>query len=157
MTYDSRADTLIHGFRVGRLLANMIKELTDRALWHDWSKTQSPEVEVFNEFTPKLRDLEYGSQEYKDCLVAMGNGLKHHYAVSRHHPEHYPNGINDMTLVDLMEMVADWKAATERMENGDLARSFEIQKERFGISDQLLQILINTANSYGWLDTMEDL
>lgn len=157
MTYDSRADTLIHSFRVGRLLMHMIRELADRSLWHDWSKTQSPEVEVFDTFTPKLKHLTYGSQEYKDCLEHMGEGLKHHYRVNRHHPEHYDNGINDMTLVDLMEMLADWKAATERMDNGSLARSFEIQKERFGISDQLLQILINTANSYGWLDTMEDL
>ena len=45
------------------------------------------------------------------------------------------SGVNDMTLVDLVEMLADWKAATERHDDGDLAKSLEIQRERFGLSD----------------------
>ena len=44
--------------------------------------------------------------------------IDHHYANNRHHPEHWPNGINDMTLMDLIEMLADWKAATARNKNG---------------------------------------
>lgn len=58
-----------------------------------------------------------------------------------------------MTLVDLIEMLADWKAATERHEDGDLARSLVIQQERFGISDQLARILENTAVHFEWLVT----
>ncbi|GAA2159282.1 hypothetical protein [Glycomyces lechevalierae] len=50
-----------------------------------------------------------------------------------------------------IEMLADWKAATERHADGDLARSLEIQKDRFGISDQLAQILENTAREMGWI------
>lgn len=158
MTYDSRPDTFIHSFRVGQLIVHrMASDLLQRAVSHDWTKTHSPEVEIFDEFTPKLKEMEYGTQEYKDCLVAMGDGLKHHYSHNRHHPEFHDDGINGMTLVDLMEMLADWKAATERMKNGDLAKSLEIQKERFGISDQLMGILTNTAQQYGWLDKMEDL
>ncbi|MEV6494393.1 DUF5662 family protein, partial [Actinoplanes sp. NPDC051633] len=91
----------------------------------------------------------YGSDEYKGSLEAMGEGLKHHYA--RHHPEHFPNGVNDMTLVVLVEMLADWKAATERHDDGNLRQSLEIQRERFGISDQLLAVLYNTAEHGGWL------
>jgi len=49
-------------------------------------------------------------------------------------------------------MLADWKAATERHDDGDLAKSLEIQRERFGISDQLVAILRNTAEHFGWLD-----
>jgi hypothetical protein len=48
-------------------------------------------------------------------------------------------------------MLADWKAATERMADGDLAKSLEIQRERFGLSDQLVAILRNTAQAYGWV------
>ena len=153
--YDSRPDTFRHAFRVGALMCRAINELTERSLSHDLSKTEPPEVEVFDEFTPKLRHSTYGSDEYKEFLEAMGEGLAHHYANNRHHPEHFEGGINDMTLVDLIEMLADWKAATERHDDGSLARSLEIQQERFGISDQLRAILTNTAKHFGWVETGE--
>lgn len=149
--YDSTADTLKHSQRVGELMAQAITELVDRAMRHDRSKTEDPELAVFNEFTPNLRDSTYGSDEYKGFLEAMGDGLAHHYAHNRHHPEHFENGVDDMTLVDVLEMLADWKAATERHADGDLARSLTIQAERFGIGPGVMALLWNTANHFGWL------
>lgn len=149
--YDSTADTLRHSLRVGELMGQPIRELVDRSVRHDLSKTEEPELSVFNEYSPKLKHSTYGSEEYKRFLAAMKPALDHHYAVSRHHPEHYTSGINGMTLVDLIELLADWKAATERHADGDLARSLEIQRERFGISEQLAEILTNTAGWFGWL------
>ena len=130
----------------------MINELALRSTCHDRSKTESPEVEVFDEFSPKLKDLTYGSEEYRQCLAEMKPALDHHYANNRHHPEHFDDGVNDMTLVDLIEMLVDWKASTERTKSGDLGRSLEINKDRFGISDQLSQILVNTAKHFGMLN-----
>ncbi len=144
-SYDSRSDTFMHSQRVGELMVQIVKELLDRSTCHDRSKTQPPEVEVFDEFTPKLKGSTYGSGEYKGFLTAMGEGLRHHYAANRHHPEHFAGGVNDMTLVDLVEMLADWKAATERHDDGSLARSLDINRERFGLSDQLAGILENTV------------
>lgn len=152
MTYDSTGDTLKHSLRVGALMGEPIKELVDRSVRHDLSKTEDPELAVFNEFTPKLQTTTYGSDEYKGHLAAMRPALKHHYAVNAHHPEHHERGVNGMTLMDLVEMLADWKAATERHADGDLGRSLEIQRERFGITDQLLQVLRNTAVHFGWLE-----
>ena len=151
--YDSTADTLKHSQRVGELMVQTIKELNERSVCHDRSKTQPPEVEVFNEYTPKLKHSTYGSEEYKSFLKGMKEGLDHHYANNRHHPEHFEDGVNGMTLVDLIEMLADWKAATERHDDGSLVKSLKIQKERFGMSDQLTQILENTAKHFDWLDT----
>jgi hypothetical protein len=142
---------VFHSQRVGEIMVQVVKEALDRSTCHDRSKTESPEVEVFDEFTPKLKTSTYGSDEYKGYLEAMGDGLKHHYEANRHHPEHFDNGVNDMTLVDLVEMLADWEAATERHDDGDLAKSLEIQRERFGLSDQLVAILRNTAEHFGWL------
>lgn len=151
MTYDSTADTLKHSLRVGELVGQSIRELVDRSVKHDLSKTERPELDVFNEYTPKLKHSTYGSDEYKGFLAAMKVGLDHHYANNRHHPEHFADGVNGMTLVDLIEMLADWKAATERHADGSLDRSLEIQRERFGITDQLAQILRNTAEAYRWV------
>lgn len=151
MIYDSRTDTLIHSQRVGYLMVQVVTEALERSTCHDRSKTEPPEVETFNEFTPKLKTSTYGSDEYKGFLEAMGEGLKHHYASNRHHPEHFDTGVNGMTLVDLIEMLADWKAATERHADGDLAKSLDIQRERFHLSDQLYEILCNTATHFDWI------
>ncbi len=75
----------------------------------------------------------------------MGPALKHHYENNEHHPEFHKDGINGMTLIDLIEMLCDWKASSERHENGDIFKSLKINTERFQISPQLLSILENTA------------
>lgn len=148
--YDSRPDTYSHAFRVGELIGQQVKQLLDRMTQHDRSKTEEPEVSVFNEYTPKLADLTYGSEEYFACLRSMAGGLEHHYANNRHHPEHTERGVAGMTLVDLVEMLCDWKAASERHKDGDIVRSLEVQRDRFGLSDQLYAILINTVVEAGW-------
>jgi hypothetical protein len=53
--------------------------------------------------------------------------------------------LKGMTLVDLVEMFCDWYAATKRHEDGSIMKSIEINKERFNISDDLVNIFINTA------------
>lgn len=54
-------------------------------------------------------------------------------------------GVEGMTLIDLIEMLCDWKAASERHKDGDIMRSIEINAKRFSISDQLKTILQNTV------------
>lgn len=152
MTYDSTADTLKHSLRVGELMGQPINELVQRSVKHDLSKTEEPERPLFDIYSPKLKDTTYGSDEYKAFLEGLKPALDHHYAHNRHHPEYHKDGVSGMTLVDLIEMLADWKAATERHNDGSLSRSLEIQQDRFNISDQLNQILTNTARHFGWLD-----
>ena len=152
MKYDSTADTLLHIKRVGQLLTEAASELIRRANVHDNSKLKSPEKELFDEYTPKLKTCTYGSPEYKEFLSGLKVALDHHYKNNSHHPEHYENGINGFDLFDLIEMFFDWKAATERHSDGDIAKSIEINKDRFGMSDQLCDILMNTASKLGYLN-----
>ena len=156
MPYDSTSDTLRHSLRVAELMGELIKELLDRSVRHDLSKTREPERAVYDKFVPALRAATYGSVEYLTLVDAMGEGLRQHYAHNRHHPEHFANGVNDMTLVDLVEMLVDWKAATERTAHGDLAASLTINRERFGIAPQLMDILENTVRHFGWLAAEPD-
>lgn len=152
--YDSRPDTLEHSLRVGGLLIELVTQMLARATTHDLSKTRTPEVEGFDRASWRLKTMAYDSAEYAASRADLADTLAHHYAHNPHHPEHFgPDGVRGMTLVDLVEMLADWKAATERMRTGtgDLARSIKINKDRFGMSDDLTQILVNTAASAGWL------
>lgn len=152
--YDSKADTLLHIKRVAQLLGEASNELNRRASVHDDSKLESPEKELFDEYTPKLKDSTYGSDEYKEHLKGLKVALDHHYVNNSHHPEHYENGINGFDLFDLIEMFFDWKAATERHADGDIMKSLDINKERFGISDQLYSILKNTAIRLGYAENL---
>jgi uncharacterized protein DUF5662 len=147
MSYDSRPDTYEHIHAVRQYMLYAVCELQRRMQEHDRSKLDSPEKEIFDEFTPKLKDSTYGSDEYKSFLVAMKPALDHHYATYPHHPEHYPNGIAGMSLIDLTEMLCDWKAATTRHANGDLAKSIEMNQKRFGYTDEMKSILFNTAEA----------
>jgi hypothetical protein len=60
-------------------------------------------------------------------------------------------GIDGMSLLDLIEMLCDWKAAGERHADGSMSRSLQINKERFQVSPQLQSILENTARELGWI------
>ena len=146
-------ETRKHIARVTELLHMVVKQLLDRADKHDKSKTESPEVETFAVYTKKLAGCTYGSEEYKQFLSEMQEGcLSHHYAKNRHHPEHFPNGVKDMTLIDLIEMLMDWVAASERHNDGNIFKSIEHNKERFKISGQLAQILVNTVEAFGFVE-----
>ena len=53
-----------------------------------------------------------------------------------------------MTLVDLIEMLADWKAATERNKDGNIRKSIEINSGKYNMSPQLRTIFENTVREY---------
>lgn len=150
---ECQVETQKHIEQVRRYIRFMIDKLDMRGVKHDASKLESPEVEIFAEYTPKLNEVTFGSEEYYTRLTAMKPALDHHYAANRHHPEHFVNGINDMTLVDILEMFCDWKASTLRHNDGNLLKSIETNAERFDMDGQLKQILINTARM---LDEHED-
>jgi len=139
-------ETWSHISRVTSLVHKVVEELLNRVDKHDRTKLEYPEVSIFTEFTPKLATCTYGSDAYSEFLVHMKPALDHHYANNSHHPEHYKNGIDDMNLIDIVEMICDWKAASERHNDGNIRKSIEINADRFGMSPQLVKILENTAD-----------
>lgn len=138
-------ETLKHIRRVQELMQRVVDNLITRAIAHDLSKLSDPEVAVFAEYTPHLKELVYGSPEYRECLRMMQPALDHHYSHNAHHPEFHPTGVNGMSLLDLIEHLVDCKAASERHATGDIQKSITINKPRFGYSDQLESILRATV------------
>lgn len=143
---NAKQEIINHQNDVKNNITLVMNLLALRAEQHDNSKLKSPEIEIFEEFTPKLKSMSYGSPNYNKCLKLMKPALDHHYKTNKHHPEYHKNGIDDMTLIDLIEMIADWIAATKKYDDGNIKKSLEINKERFNISPQLLSILENTVN-----------
>lgn len=169
--YDSTVDTMQHIGRVFHFLNIASGQLMMRAVNHDRSKLSRPEKAAYDKATPKLREATYGTPEYFAAFEPMKEAIAHHYRVNRHHPEHHVSrvfydagrarftydkelvadgtAISRMTLIDLLEMLCDWRAASERHADGDFESSLEYNKKRFGISDQLASILHSTALDLG--------
>ena len=143
---ESKFKTMRHIETVRNYLDYVIRMLLERQRYHDQTKLESPEVEIFEEYTPKLRGVTYGSDTYKEYMKEMNVAIDHHNRNNRHHPEHYAMGIKGMDLIDLLEMICDWRAASLRHNDGDILKSIEINQKRFGYSDELKCILENTAN-----------
>lgn len=147
MTYNSIPDNQRHIGVVREKIEEVINYLRIRAIEHDKSKLKEPEKSMYDIHVPRLRELEYGSPEYEKDLKEMGFALQHHFESNRHHPEHFEDGIDGMTLVDLVEMLCDWKASS--MRTGQ-ELNLEANRKRFKIDDQLFSILKNTVKDVGW-------
>jgi hypothetical protein len=144
--------TMRHIETVRNYLSACIHELLIRQEQHDQSKLESPEVEAYEAITQQLRGLTYGSDAYLAVLRSQAPAIAHHYACNRHHPEFFPEGIRGMTLLDMLEMLCDWRAASLRHADGDIYQSLVINRARFGYGDELHAILTNTVD---WLLTQK--
>jgi hypothetical protein len=73
----------------------------------------------------------------------------------------HQSSINNMNLFDLLEMMVDWMAATQRHADGDIEKSIEINQERFSMSPQLVEIFKNTVlwikDEFDGLHTQKDI
>jgi hypothetical protein len=118
---------------------------------HDRSKLSEPELTTYCQIQPLLRSTAYGSEEYKSACKQLGPALKHHQASNRHHPEFFEDGIRGMNLIDILEMFCDWQASSERAGSLGVYNSIDICQKRFGFSDELAEILKNTADWIGHL------
>ena len=137
-----------HKDLVSECFSDLIKIIKKRSENHDKSKLEAPEFEMFSKWTPILSKLTYGSDDYKKSLENLKPALDHHYASNRHHPEHFKNGIQDMNLVDVIEMFIDWYCSSKRQHNGNIRHSIEFNKSRFGFSDDVTNISINTIELF---------
>lgn len=144
MPSDFLIDLIDHKRRVGLYLQKVANALFGRAVVHDNSKFSPEEYEPYEEAFPGLQKYAYGTDEFKAELAKIKPAIKHHYENNDHHAEFFESGINDMNLIQLIEMTCDWIAASERSQT-DIFKGLELNKERFGIDDQLYGIIKNTV------------
>lgn len=152
MTHDSTPDTREHISKVRARIHECTNNLIVRAERHDKSKLMEPEKSAYDNLMrfKSSHEMVYGSPDYTEGLKILGPALNHHYEANTHHPEHYKDGVAGMSLLDILEMLCDWKAAGERYKDGSIAQSLAHNRERFKISDQLFAILENTVRELGW-------
>lgn len=113
---------------------DLIAMLQKRSLRHDRSKWLDDEFDGFAELDSVEAFKKFGTPEYKG-LIENNAGIKLHYERNTHHPEHFTDGINGMSFLDIVEMVVDWKSACETYGN-DFLKSLDYSIKRFGCDEK---------------------
>lgn len=121
-----------HIQRVQRCLAVMATAtdhtdaLQQRAAVHDQSKFEPAERVPYIWLTEAHRCRQNGEPfHYPDGMQErVRAAIDHHVTTNRHHPEFHPDP-NEMTPVDLIEMVCDWTAMSQEFgQDGGSARGW---------------------------------
>jgi len=118
-----------------------------RGIVHDESKLNEPEFSQFAKSIPKLKKTTFGEEDYEKAKESLGDALYHHYQYNDHHPEHFENGVHDMDIIQLTEMLCDMMAAVTRHENGDIHNSIDVMEEEGKITPDIASIFRNTINT----------
>ena len=149
--FDFLCDTILHVSEVQENLERFAGELKQRGFAHDRTKFQELEFDAFVSTRDKFKKANYGSKEYQDCIDTIKPAVDHHYENNRHHTGFHKNGINDMTLVDIIEMICDWQAAARRSPDKDLKDTIEYAMKKYKIDPQLDAIIRNTLLAFKWI------
>lgn len=147
------ADTRKHQQWVAERMIACAKRIIEKGMTHDASKFSDIEKSKYIDpiYELNLKDVPYGSDEYKRLTAQMGEGLEHHTNINDHHPEFFipfsVQTLNDpiraMDLFALMEMLCDWIAASKRKGNS-AGLPFDNFEKKYQVNSQLMAILRNT-------------
>lgn len=113
MSKDITLDYIIsHKRRILYWTNVFVKELKRRALQHDDSKLEEPELSGWRAMDKEPR-YPYGTKEYDDKIRRYHWLLELHWRRNRHHPEYWQiwKDRRDRDLLDYIEMLIDWMAA----------------------------------------------
>lgn len=124
-----------HVSRVRKHLDVIIRLLYNRKLMHDASKLSEEELPIWEKMDSEPR-YEYGSPEYFDKIKRYKKVFDIHYKKNRHHPEHYPEGVWNMTIIDIIEMMCDWLGYRDSLSYTDAIKIVAEQMFRYKIINQ---------------------
>ena len=145
-----------HKKSVKKRMLFLAKEITKRAEEHDNSKLTKPELFWLIQMD-KEPAVKYGTPAYFEKQKRWKKFFQHHYKMNRHHPDHFGQlGVYGMTIVDLVEMMCDVVSYCQELHVFQADKIIEEQKRRFGIDENISQIIINTLNYYyTWVGDFE--
>lgn len=134
-------------------MGQITSDLTQRSLHHDQCKLETPEVEAFTEYLPRMMAVKFGTPEYEECRRSLGPALIHHYSISDHHPEYkeFNGKIENMNLCQLCELLSDWKAANISHASRTFEESLQYCFVKYEVSENFQNLLRSTARYLGWL------
>jgi hypothetical protein len=144
-------DVTQHTNWVVKYITEFIHQLEKRGEQHDADKFASPIKDVYSKNFDALMEVPYGSEEYNRITGSsqFKAAFKQHTENNRHHTQHFKNGVDDMNLVDVVEMLCDWKAASDRSKTSILD-GMKLNYKKYKIDGTAQKWLENTIKDLGW-------
>lgn len=117
---------------------DLANELIRRAIVHDNSK--------FNENEATLLASIISKKALTDPLINIGKDekeiVKKHWKNNRHHPEYFEN-VEDMTELDIIEMVCDWNARSMQYKTDFVEFVITRQENRFNFPENMFNKILD--------------
>lgn len=130
-----------HRVLVQANLLRIADALRARAALHDISKYSLDEFQAVVQIKKVAREFPYGSAEYNQAISDNSVGLSKHFERNSHHPEFHSDGVQGMQLIDLIEMVCDWKAANTLRDDVQWSNVTAMHIERFKLSKDYVWLI----------------
>lgn len=153
--------TMIHKYLVIKVCLKMSKYLYDngdsnmaflllkRANNHDNSKLVGPELQL-------LSNLGCKKEIFKNPNIQLSKYeseiIENHWKNNRHHPEHF-NEVQEMSELDIIEMVCDWYARSLQYTTNFLDFVKTRQENRFHFPNEMFKKIwkyCEIVNSFDW-------
>ena len=148
---ETLTDILLHISRVQENLSQIRAILEVRGIAHDRTKFLAIEFDAFVKAQPKFKEANYDSPEYQECVDMIRPSIDHHHANNRHHIAFYKKGFSDMNLLDILEMLADWEAASRRNLDLPFADSLPKAFEKYSIPSNVQRHIVATLKYLKWI------
>lgn len=116
--------------------------LMKRAFVHDISKLSKFEFHAADAFDSFSKHTNTRNHDFSDDEKIF---LNEHWKNNKHHPEHWDD-VNNMTDVDIAEMVCDWHARAIEFEDDLITYIEHRQNTRFSFPDNIYSKIIYYAN-----------
>jgi len=152
-----------HRAILGRFMLRVCLRLLKRAWRHDLSKYNPRECHDLVLARHKYAGVIPSSPEYIKSLELVTSSLDYHFQANSHHPEHFMlidnqffglgASVEGMPLLDVIEMLCDWKAnSVSRSPGESFASIIRIQKEKYNITEAFASSLLITAYELGFVN-----
>ena len=146
-----RKSTHMHKVHVDSLMRDVASEIRRRGKSHDTSKFSGIEAslgEMYYEDYNKINVLNPKETDVNTYEKKMAAAHIEHFKRNDHHIEHFENGLSDMNLIQLTELVCDILA--HMMEKGYskhdcVDKIGSILKSRYDAPDELVSIVAHTV------------
>ena len=110
-------------------------ELARRCIVHDNSKLTDEEINLFLQLSEEVSGHKRQLTEQHKALLAV------HWKNNRHHPEYHDN-CNNMSEIDIIEMVCDWSARSMQFKNNAVEYAVETARKRFSFNDEMFEKIL---------------
>ena len=130
-------------------LTDTIMKLEIATEEHDTDKLKEPLKSSYDKYTEELNNLSFSSDKLSKLIDQYKEFSKSHYDNADHHPNKH-NGVQNMPIPNLIEMLCDWCARLEQTSESNLRERIyayiDKQAEELKFDNALASILKNSAD-----------